>query len=188
MKKKLLPRLKHILVFTGISLILSMLLWPERGTLMSRPKETDIRHKRRVYDFTYNSVDGSKKYYSLKGKKAVNLARKDVELTDAHLEYASSPDHIIHAFSDKAYVHRNEELIRFEGHVRIKHPSGHIMTTPKAFYNMQSKQFYGHDSVKGFGPSGFLEGEGFVIYNNERRFIVKKVNPLRLTRAEVDVS
>jgi lipopolysaccharide export system protein LptC len=68
------------------------------------------------------------------------------------------------------YDHKNQ-ILELAGGVNLFHDTGYEFQTPNAVIDLNAGDARGIDPVKGQGPLGNLEAEGFVVYYKTKRVI-----------------
>lgn len=185
--KKLKPNhIKKVLIVLVLFLFGSIIFWPTKDKNLIPLNQTKKEQKKQLYNFEYKSKDKNGKPFVLYGRKATNTDKKNVRLIDVKFEFYRTENDLITFYSNKAFVNRDKNIIILEENVRAIMNDGHKFKTEKATYNINDRILSGNLPIKGEGPAGFIDGTGFVIYNKTRKFVIYKVHPMTLKKAEAD--
>ncbi len=176
--------LKTLLILIALSLVLIVAIWPQltaqddgfrigiaaispedaKNLAMLSPRYVGVDEKGRPYALTADEArqaSGDDDVINLKAPKA------DITLKDGAWITLSA---------DYGNYFRDKKLVDLFGAVDMFHDNGFEFHTTEAQFDLGRKSATGDKPVRGQGPLGTVESEGFRIYDNGNRIIFTGVS------------
>lgn len=155
-------------VVAGIVMLL-VVVWPE---LKSKPDKfsiglSDVKIEtaggQRVVNARFTGVDSENRPFSITAESVVQAGSDDngVELAQPKADVTLAGDSWVAIAAPKGIFRRDEEILDLSGGVDLFHDDGYEFRTAQARLNFGTSAASGESPIRGQGPFGTIEAEGF---------------------------
>jgi len=165
-------------VVAGIVMML-VVTWPE---LQSKPERfsiglSDVKIEtaggQRVINARFTGVDSANRPFSITAKAVVQAASGDnrVNLTQPTADVTLAGDSWLAIAAPKGMFWRDNEILDLSGGVDLFHDDGYEFKTAEARLDFRKGAATGNKPIRGQGPFGTIEADGFQVMGNGDRII-----------------
>lgn len=162
---------KYFLPLVAGTVILLVAVWPE---LKSDPEKfslglSDVRVEtaggQRVINARFTGVDSENRPFSITAESVIQAASGDdgVELTQPKADVTLAGDSWVAIAAPNGLFRRDDEILDLTGGVDVFHDDGYEFRTAEARLNFSQSSATGDTPIRGQGPFGTIEAEGFRI-------------------------
>ncbi|CAN0531178.1 unnamed protein product, partial [Laminaria digitata] len=162
---------KYVLPVVAGVVMLLVVVWPE---LKSKPEKfaiglSDVKIEtaggQRVVNARFTGVDSENRPFSITAESVVQSGGDDngVELAQPQADVTLAGDSWVAIGAPKGIFRRDEEILDLSGGVDLFHDDGYEFRTEQARLNFGTSAASGESPVRGQGPFGTIESEGFRI-------------------------
>lgn len=155
-------------VVAGVVMLL-VVVWPE---LKSTPGKfaiglSDVKIEtaggQRVVNARFTGVDSENRPFSITAESVVQAGSDDngVELAQPKADVTLAGDSWVAIAAPKGVFRRDEEILDLSGGVDLFHDDGYEFRTAQARLNFSTSAASGESPIRGQGPFGTIEAEGF---------------------------
>lgn len=155
-------------VVAGVVMML-VVVWPE---LKSKPEKfalglSDVKIEtaggQRVVNARFTGVDSENRPFSITAESVVQAGSDDngVALSQPKADVTLAGDSWVAISAPKGIFRRDEEILDLTGGVDLFHDDGYEFRTAEARLNFSTSAAYGESPIRGQGPFGTIEAEGF---------------------------
>lgn len=102
-------------------------------------------------------------------KEAGDAEGRKVLLNTVEADMMLKQDVWVALDAQKALYSQDENRIELQEKVNIYSDKGYELETTQAFVNVNNKEIIGNQKTKGQGPSGYVESDGFAVYEGGNR-------------------
>ncbi|MGB0631732.1 MAG: LPS export ABC transporter periplasmic protein LptC [Alphaproteobacteria bacterium] len=173
--------MKYALPVVAGSVLLLVVVWPE---LKPRPErfavgisdlKVNIEGGQRVVNARFTGVDSENRPFSVTADAVVQEADGDagVRLTQPKADVTLASNSWVAIAAPKGTFWRKQEVLSLVGGVDLFHDDGYEFQTEEARIDFRNGAASGDSPVKGQGPFGTVNAEGFRIVDNGDRIIFK---------------
>lgn len=160
---------KYVLpVVAGVVMML-VVVWPE---LKSKPEKfalglSDVKIEtaggQRVVNARFTGVDSENRPFSITAESVVQAGSDDngVALSQPKADVTLAGDSWVAISAPKGIFRRDEEILDLTGGVDLFHDDGYEFRTAEARLNFSTLAASGESPIRGQGPFGTIEAEGF---------------------------
>jgi lipopolysaccharide export system protein LptC len=162
---------KYVLPIVAGVVMMLVVVWPE---LKSKPEKfllglSDVKIEtaggQRVINARFTGVDSENRPFSITAKSVVQAASKDngVQLTQPKADVTLAGDSWVAIAAPKGLFRRDAEILDLSGGVDVFHDDGYEFRTAEARLDFGKSTASGDKPIRGQGPFGTIEAEGFEI-------------------------
>jgi lipopolysaccharide export system protein LptC len=155
-------------VVAGVVMML-VVVWPE---LKSKPEKfsiglSDVKIEtaggQRVINARFTGVDSNNRPFSITAESVVRAGSDDngVELSQPKADVTLAGDSWVAIAAPKGIFRRAEETLDLSGGVDLFHEDGYEFRTAEARLNFSTSAASGGSPIRGQGPFGTIEAQGF---------------------------
>lgn len=155
-------------VVAGIVMML-VVVWPE---LKSKPEKfaiglSDVKIEtaggQRVINARFTGVDSENRPFSITAESVVQTGSDDngVELAQPKADVTLAGNSWVAIAAPRGIFRRDEEILDLSGGVDLFHDDGYEFRTASARLNFSTSAASGESPIRGQGPFGTIEAEGF---------------------------
>lgn len=160
---------KYVLPVVAGVVMLLVVVWPE---LKSKPEKfaiglSDVKIEtaggQRVINARFTGVDSENRPFSITAESVVQTGSDDngVELAQPKADVTLAGDSWVAIAAPKGIFRRDEEILDLSGGVDLFHDDGYEFRTAEARLNFSTSAASGESPIRGQGPFGTIEAEGF---------------------------
>ena len=171
--------MKYALPVVAGSVMLLVVVWPE---LKPKPERfavgiselnVDIEGGQRVMNARFTGVDSENRPFSVTADSVVQEADSDdgVRLTQPKADVTLASNSWVAIAAPQGTFWRKQEVLNLVGGVDLFHDDGYEFQTQEARIDFRNGAASGDTPVKGQGPFGTVNAEGFRIVDNGDRII-----------------
>lgn len=157
-------------IVAGVVMML-VVVWPE---LKSKPEKfslglSDVKIEtaggQRVINARFTGVDSENRPFSITAESVVQAASKDngVQLIQPKADVTLAGDSWVAIAAPKGLFRRDAEILDLSGGVDVFHDDGYEFRTAEARLDFGTSSASGNKPIRGQGPFGTIEAEGFEI-------------------------
>jgi len=162
---------KYLLPLIAGIFIMLVVVWPE---LKSTPEKfaiglSDVKIEtaggQRVVNARFTGVDSENRPFSITAESVVQAGSEDngVKLVKPKADVTLAGDSWVAIAAPKGIFRRDEEILDLSGGVDLFHDEGYEFQTAEARLNFSTSAANGDSPIRGQGPFGTIEAEGFRI-------------------------
>lgn len=162
---------KYLLPLVAGTVILLVVVWPE---LKSDPEKfslglSDVKVEtaggQRVINARFTGVDSENRPFSITAESVVQAVSSDdgVQLTQPKADVTLAGDSWVAIAAPKGLFRRDKEILDLTGGVDVFHDDGYEFRTAEARLDFSKSSATGTTPIRGQGPFGTIEAEGFRI-------------------------
>tara|TARA_R110002072_G_scaffold185280_12_gene342103 strand:- start:2664 stop:3374 length:711 start_codon:yes stop_codon:yes gene_type:complete len=155
-------------VVAGVVMML-VVVWPE---LKSKPEKfaiglSDVKVEtaggQRVINARFTGVDSENRPFSITAESVVQAGSDDngVELAQPKADVTLAGDSWVAIAAPRGVFRRDDEILDLSGGVDLFHDDGYEFRTETARLNFSTSAASGESPIRGQGPFGTIEAEGF---------------------------
>lgn len=168
---------KILLPTIATALIAIVVVWPELSEQQDRfslgPAQIDKSEAEnlRMLNARFTGVDASQRPFTVTADAADQHDAKspDIALVAPKADILLGNGAWVALTATKGNFNRDSQLLELTGNVNLFHDSGYEFRTESAVFDLTAGDATGTEPVKGQGPFGHLEAEGFRVYNRGER-------------------
>jgi lipopolysaccharide export system protein LptC len=160
---------KYALPFVAGVVMMLVVVWPE---LKSKPEKfsiglSDVKIEtaggQRVINARFTGVDSNNRPFSITAESVVRAGSDDngVELSQPKADVTLAGDSWVAIAAPKGIFRRAEETLDLSGGVDLFHEDGYEFRTAEARLNFSTSAASGGSPIRGQGPFGTIEAQGF---------------------------
>lgn len=157
-------------IVAGVVMVL-VVIWPE---LKTEPEKfaiglSDVKIEtaggQRVINARFTGVDSENRPFSITAASVVQAGSDDngIELTQPQADVTLAGDSWVAIAAPKGIFNRDKEILDLSGGVDLFHDDGYEFRTEVARLNFSTSAASGDSPIRGQGPFGTIEAEGFRI-------------------------
>ena len=166
---RLVSLLRYLLPILAVALLALVAIWPQihRGVegfrLQSMRLDPNEVSTLRMTNARYQGVDERNRPYVLTAEGAVqnprdkNFVALEAPRADLKLENGTG----VSIAAESGVYDGAAKMLDLMGAVRVRRDDGYVFETEVARIDLKTGQVEGHDPVRGHGPGGTVEAEGF---------------------------
>jgi lipopolysaccharide export system protein LptC len=162
---------KYALPLVAGIVMLLVVVWPE---LKSKPERfslglSDVKIEtaggQRVLNARFTGVDSENRPFSITAESVIQAANKEtgVELMEPKADVTLAGDSWVAIAAPKGLFRREAEILDLTGGVDVFHDDGYEFRTAEARLDFGKSSASGDKPIRGQGPFGTIEAEGFKI-------------------------
>ena len=117
--------------------------------------------------------DGTGRAFVLGANEAsrVNGDIKKIELKGPLLTFGAGGESESHISANQGIYREDDRILRLNGHVVLRDPSGNVFTTDEAVVDTVHGTVVGKRNVSGAGPTGAITADTFAISDQGKRIV-----------------
>lgn len=162
---------KYGLPVVAGTVMLLVVVWPEfkskpeRFSLGLSDVKVETAGGQRVINARFTGVDSENRPFSITAESVVQAAGGDngVELSQPKADVTLAGDSWVAIAAPKGLFQRDEEILNLFGGVDVFHDDGYEFRTAEARLDFRKSSATGDKPVRGQGPFGTIEAQGFEI-------------------------
>lgn len=162
---------KYVLPLVAGVVMMLVAVWPE---LKSKPEKfslglSDVKVEtaggQRVINARFTGVDSENRPFSITAESVVQAAGSDngVQLSQPKADVTLAGDSWVAIAAPKGLFNRDREILDLTGGVDVFHDDGYEFRTAEARLDFSKSSATGDKPIRGQGPFGTVEAEGFKI-------------------------
>lgn len=162
---------KYVLPLVAGTVMLLVVVWPE---LKSKPEKfslglSDVKVEtaggQRVINARFTGVDSENRPFSITAESVIQAAGNDkgVHLSQPKADVTLAGDSWVAIAAPKGLFRRDREVLNLSGGVDVFHDDGYEFRTAEARLDFGKSSATGDKPIRGQGPFGTIEAEGFEI-------------------------
>lgn len=171
--------MKYALPVIAGSVLLLVVAWPEfkpkpeRFPVGISDLKLNIEGGQRVVNARFTGVDSENRPFSVTADSVVQEAGADdgVQLTQPKADVTLASDSWVAIAAPRGMFWRKQEVLSLVGGVDLFHDDGYEFRTDEARIDFRNGAASGDTPVRGRGPFGTVDAEGFRIVDNGDRII-----------------
>ena len=133
----------------------------------------------------YFGIDQNSHPYTVTSDTATQRDKQPdiIDLQTPKADFTSKSGAAVFVEADRGYYHQKDQLLDLAGNVSFYHENGTEMHTEEAHVDLKTDTAHGEVAVRGQGPEGRLEGDGFVMTGKGTDIVVTGRSTLTLRGA-----
>ena len=162
---------KYVLPLVAGTVMLLVVVWPG---LKSKPEKfflglSDVKVEtagvQRVINARFTGVDSENRPFSITAESVIQSAggENGVELSQPKADVTLAGDSWVAIAAPKGLFRRDQEILDLSGGVDVFHDDGYEFRTAEARLNFGKSSATGDKPIRGQGPFGTIEAQGFEI-------------------------
>ena len=178
--------MKYALPVIAGSVLLLVVVWPEfkpkpeRFAVGISDLKVNVEGGQRVVNARFTGVDSENRPFSVTADAVVQDAKDGVKLTQPKADVTLAGNSWVAIAAPQGTLWRKQEVLNLVGGVDLFHDDGYEFHTEEARIDLRSGAASGDTQVKGQGPFGTVNAEGFrivdsgdrIIFNGKSRLVI----------------
>ena len=178
--------MKYALPVVAGSVLLLVVVWPEfkpkpeRFAVGISDLKVNVEGGQRVVNARFTGVDSENRPFSVTADAVVQDAKDGVKLTQPKADVTLAGNSWVAIAAPQGTLWRKQEVLNLVGGVDLFHDDGYEFQTEEARIDLRSGAASGDTQVKGQGPFGTVNAEGFrivdsgdrIIFNGKSRLVI----------------
>lgn len=178
--------MKYALPVVAGSVLLLVVVWPEfkpkpeRFAIGISDLKVNVEGGQRVVNARFTGVDSENRPFSVTADAVVQDAKDGVKLTQPKADVTLAGNSWVAIAAPQGTLWRKQEVLNLVGGVDLFHDDGYEFQTEEARIDLRSGAASGDTQVKGQGPFGTVNAEGFrivdsgdrIIFNGKSRLVI----------------